>query len=116
MYVIPIVTLFEHGNVYYDKTPIGQLFKATTTILNQVSEIEHGGVPRKRTTTSRFTENQLSILKKRFRNDPYIKKPERELFAKYLGVTQNAIDNWFQKERVRQKRYLANEACNATVL
>ena len=78
--------------------------------------MEHGGVPHKRSTTSIFTENQLSKLMKRFKNDPYIKKPEREIMAKQLGVTQSAIANWFQKERERQKRYLAYEACNATVL
>ena len=78
--------------------------------------MEHEGVPRKRTSTSRFTENQLSILNKRSRIDPHIKKLEKEITEQNLGVPQGAIKNWFKSKRKRQRRHLANKASNASVL
>ena len=78
--------------------------------------MEHERVPRKRKPTVRFTEYQLSELKKRFKIDPYIKGREKELMAKNLDTTQTAVTNWFNVERMKLKRNLSNEACNVTVL
>ena len=73
------------------------------------------GLPCKRTSTSRYTEHQVSELKKRFKSDPYIKGIEKEKMAKNLGITQKAIKDWFFSQRVRLKRGLANKYGNGTV-
>ena len=78
--------------------------------------MEHERVPRKRKPTVRFTDYQLSELKKRFKSDPYIKGIEKELIAKNLGTTQTAVQRWFKVERMKLKRNLANEASNVTVV
>ena len=54
-------------------------------------------------------------MRKRFKSDPYITGNEKELMAKNLGITRNAITNWFSRER-RLKQGLVKEARNATVL
>ena len=79
-----------------------------------MSETDHRRDPCKRTTSSRFNKDQLSELKKRFKSGRYLKKGEKELIAKNIGVTMTAVENWFCWERRRQRQHLANEANNAT--
>ena len=98
-----------------NKNFLGKRFEAPTTFLSQVSETEHGGVLGKRTKASRFTEYQLSEMKKRFKRDPNIKGIEKELMVKNLGITQTAVTNWFSRKR-RLERNLVNTARNATVV
>ena len=82
-----------------NKIFLGKHSEAPTTCLSQVSGTEHRGVLGKRTPQSRFTEYQLSELKKRFKSDPYITGVEKELMAKNLGTTTIAITNWFSRKR-----------------
>ena len=79
-----------------------------------MSETEHRGVLCKRRACSRFSDHQLSEMKKRFKQDPHIKGMEKELMAKTLGITKLQVTNWFIQER-RRKRKLVNKAMNGTV-
>ena len=88
---------------------------APAASVSQLSMKGRSVVPCKRTTSSRFTQYQLSELSKRFTTDPYIRGIEKELLAKHLGITMTAISNWFHLERMRLKRHLTNEARNATI-
>ena len=74
----------------------------------------HKVVPCKRRTSSQFTDYQLSALKKRFKSDQYIKGKEKILLAKNLGISPTAVRIWFNLERRKLKRHLANKASNAT--
>ena len=94
---------------------IGKHFKSLTTCLSQVSGMEHGGGPRKRASTFRFTEYQLCELTKRFKVDPYIKQTEKQLMARNLGIKLSSITNWFKEQR-RPEQNLANEVSNATIV
>ena len=83
----------------------GEHFQAPKTHLSQVSETEQKSVHGKRTATFRFTEHQLSVLKKRFKSDRYITGEEKKLMAETLGVTQDKVQNWFytQRKRIRNQ-------------
>ena len=78
--------------------------------------MEHGGVSRKRKPPFRFTEYQLSELRKRFKSDPYITGIEKELLANHLGITLTAVKNWFKRERLRLNGSRASEASNVTIV
>ena len=104
------VTLYNTNNCF-----IGKHFESSTTSLSQVFGMEHGGCPRKRTAYCRFTEYQLSEMKKRFKSDPHIKGIEKQLMAKNLGISMTALADWFKAQR-KLERKLANEVSNATIV
>ena len=108
--------LVRYLQIFLLYTLIGNQLETPTSCLSQAFGMEHGGVPRKRKPFVRFTEYQLSELKKRFKSDPYIKGIEKELMAKNLGTTQTAVQRWFKVEHMKLKRNLPNEASNVTVV
>ena len=94
---------------------IGKHSESSTGCLSQVSGMRLGGGPIKRASTFRFSEFQLSELKKRFKSDPHIKGIEKELMAKNLGISVTSLKNWFEAQR-KLERNLPNKVRNATIV
>ena len=82
---------------------IGNQLETPTSCLSQAFGMDYGGVSRKRKAHFRFTEYQLSELRKRFKSDPHLTGIEKELIAKNLGTTQSSVNSWFKSESLRLK-------------
>ena len=65
---------------------------------------EHGRKSRKRKAICPLTEFQVSALKKRYEENPYIKGEEKESMSKSLGLDRLRIENWFKKRRENERK------------
>ena len=48
---------------------------------------------------TRINDQQRSVLKKIFANNPYLKRDEQVKLSRYLGLMEQTVCNWFRKTR-----------------
>ena len=53
---------------------------------------------------TKFSNFQLSMLRKRFEEAPYIQNEESKQFSEITGLSEACIGRWFNNERMRRKR------------
>ena len=63
---------------------------------------------------TRFTEEELSILKNFYAQNPYPSTKERERLANEINCLEKQIKYWFQNTRVAEKKSSANGLVNVS--
>ena len=54
----------------------------------------------------RFTENQMSVLKQSFANDPYPMEETLTELSQQLGLTNKQVKGWHQRQRKKLRKGL----------
>lgn len=62
------------------------------------------GLTRYRRERTVFTQNQLSVLEKRFEAQKYLSTQERYELARKLGLSPLQVKTWFQNRRMKWKK------------
>ncbi|XP_071091218.1 homeobox protein ceh-30-like [Haliotis cracherodii] len=88
-----------------DRSPYSTLSERSFT--PSVSDDDSDGEPsRKKKARTAFTNDQVTALEKKFRDQKYLAASERADLADQLKLTDQQVKTWFQNRRMKEKRQL----------